>query len=559
MTGMDSISQKKGYEYFKHLVSNMPMIFYVLDLQGTFKLSDGLGLEKLGLKPGQVVGMSAFDLYAEYPDIIQALNRAYKGESVQYDHALGHLELENHVAPYFDADGNILGIVGATIDISSRKSVERQLKEANNMTEAILESVPGMIYLYNEEGHLAFWNKNHETMTGYSSDELKLMSLTDWFKNDTTSIESISIGLAATASGGVGFAEADLQCKDGSKIPMYFTAKGLVIDGSNYFIGMGIDMTAKRIAEKQLIELNETLEKKVEERTHELLKANEELTGANEELYALNEEVQAMNEELMYTNEKMRDMQGFLVESEKMAALGNMVAGISHEINTPVGVGVTAASSLVDMIHDLRTMKQHNQLTNEDFDSYLEDIEKTSTIILKNLNRASRLVQSFKQLSIDQSIEPRRRFNIKNYLEEILISLSPTIKKTKVVITYTCNSELEIDGYPGAFAQIITNLVLNSLSHGYAPDMMGKIHLEFSETKDDIKLVYSDDGLGMTDAVLSKIFDPFYTTKRGAGGSGLGLFVVYGLITKQFGGSIHCESVLEKGTYFYVSLAKGGH
>lgn len=547
-----------GYEYFKQVVKSMPMIFYLLDEKGIFKLSDGHGLEKLGLKPGQVVGLSAFDVYKDIPDIVDALKSAYLGNTVQKIHTLGDYVLENHVAPYYDDEGNLLGIVGATIDISARKEMENELKQVRSMTDAILDSVPGMLYLYDDQGKLVFWNKNHITMTGYTADELRGRSLADWYVNDPESINNVTKGLEVTSTGGVGTAEANLQCKDGTKIPMYFTAKAIELSGKSYFVGIGIDITDKKRAEQQLLELNETLEIKVEERTNELTEANEELTGANEELYAMNEEIHAMNEELMDTNERMREMQGFLVESEKMAALGNMVAGISHEINTPVGVGVTAASSLVDLTQELLKLKEEGNLTDQLLESYLEDIESTSNIILKNLNRASRLVHSFKQLSVDQSVEPRRTFKVKEYLDEILISLSPSLKKTRIKVDYQCEDNLEIDGYPGAFAQIITNLVLNSLYHGYAPNMEGQIQMHFSLQKKNVILEYKDDGFGMTPEVQSKIFDPFYTTKRGSGGSGLGLFVIYGIITNQYKGSIRCESAPNEGTRFHISLAQGG-
>ncbi|MBN2222415.1 MAG: PAS domain S-box protein, partial [Vallitaleaceae bacterium] len=388
MPKIDNNTQQPGYEYFRALVSNMPMIFYVLDQDGIFTLSDGLGLQKLGLQPGQVVGVSAYEMYKDFPDILDVIRSAYTGKEAKAEHTLGSLQIENHVAPYYDSMGNIKGVVGATIDITDRKNAERELKRANAMTEAILESVPGMLYLYSAEGQLVYWNKNHEIITGYSPEELAQMTLVSWYKDDPESIASIQKGLEITAQGGVGFAEADLQCKDGTRIPMYFTAKSLEIDQKTYFVGTGIDITQRKIAEQKLLELNHTLEAKVVERTQELVKANielsaanEELTAVNEELNAMNEEIQAMNEELIDTNEKIREMQSYLVESEKMAALGNMVAGISHEINTPVGVGVTAASHLSDLAQEVSALKKEGKLTDNSLTSYLEDMEKASHII----------------------------------------------------------------------------------------------------------------------------------------------------------------------------------
>jgi len=185
-------------------------------------------------------------------------------------------------------------------------------------------------------------------------------------------------------------------------------------------------------------------------------------------------------------------------------------------------------------------------------------MEKASHIILKNLNRASRLIQSFKQLSVDQSVEPRRLFHVKSYLDEILISLSPSLKKTMIKIQYTCDEKIAIDGFPGAFAQIITNLVMNSLIHAYTPESVGLIQIDFSEKDKYVLIDYRDDGSGMSEDVRSRIFDPFYTTKRGSGGSGLGLSVIYGLITNQFKGNISCESTPSQGSVFHIKLAKGG-
>lgn len=551
---MDNEMYLERYELISRLLTELPMVFYVLDKDWTFLLSDGKGLQRLGLKPGQVLGLSAKEMYRDHPDIIEAIETAYKGKQVKYDHKLGDTYLENYVAPYYNANGEIAGIVGATIDITERRISELELEKSRAMQAAVSESVPGMIYMYNDQGELVLWNRWHEIMTGYSKEELYHRSLMDWYKDDPVSQAAVLRGLENTARNGFGEAEANLQRKDGSTIPLYLTACPLKIDDKDYFVGMGVDISSRLKAEAELLELNHTLEKKVTERTQELNDANEELLAANEELTSMNEEMVAINEELTASNEQLITMQNFLVESEKMAALGGLVAGVAHEVNTPIGIGMTAASHLTDISEELLTLHKSKSLTAEDIVPFLEDIEKASNIIYKNLSRAAHLIQSFKQLSVDQSTEPKREFDIGAYIEEVLLSLSPSLKKTQIKITTVYPEPILINGYPGSIAQIITNLVMNSLKHAFRPGEPGHIKIETSKKGSLIQIVYSDDGVGMDEQTLNRIYEPFFTTNRAAGGTGLGLSIVYTLVTQQYDGSIRCQSKPGEGTVFTIKI-----
>lgn len=558
---MSNDSVREMYEYFGNLVSQLPTIFYVLDRDWKFLVSDGKGLEKIGLHPGQVVGLSAKDMYRDYPDILEAIEKAYSGQHVMYYHTIGTAHLENYVAPYYNSDGEIVGIVGSTVDITTRVDYEDFIKRSRVLQEAMMESVPGMIYMYDDQGQLILWNRWHEVMTGYSGEELLHRGLMDWYKDDPVSQEAIKIGLEKATKNGFGEAEANLQCKDGSTIPLYLTARPLKLDDKDYFVGMGVDISTRIKAETKLLELNRTLEQKVEERTQELkavnedlTSVNEELTAMNEELSAMNEEVSAMNEELATNNDQLIKMQNFLVESEKMAALGGLVAGVAHEVNTPIGVGLTASSHLSDIAQELITLNQTRSLTAEDILPFLEDIDKASQIIYKNLNRAAHLIKSFKQLSVDQSTEPRRVFDLGAYIDEVLVSLSPSLKKTQLKITTECPEAITINGYPGSIAQVITNLVMNSLKHAYRPGDAGHIHIITTRNESMIQIEYSDDGCGMDENTLSRIYEPFFTTNRTGGGSGLGLSIVYSIITQQYEGSIRCTSKPEEGTTFTINI-----
>ncbi len=309
-------------------------------------------------------------------------------------------------------------------------------------------------------------------------------------------------------------------------------------------VGSISDITQRKIAEEALRQVHDQLELKVEQRTKDLLMMNEELQDVNKELH--------------YTLENLQQTQAQLVHAEKMASLGSLVAGIAHEINTPVGVGVTATSHLQKVTKDFTDLYAAGDLKRRDLSNYLADSEEALSIIYSNLERASQLIRSFKQVSADQSSEARRVFNIKQYLNEILLSLQPKIKRTQHTIIVHCDDTLQIDSFPGAFGQIITNLIMNSLLHAYDPDQEGKLTIIILKDLDTISLMYSDDGKGMSKEVVAQIFNPFFTTKRGMGGTGLGLYILYNLVKQQFNGTIECDSQLGKGTKFIIKIPVEG-
>jgi len=324
----------------------------------------------------------------------------------------------------------------------------------------------------------------------------------------------------------------------------------------------------RKNAEQALQQAHDNLETKIEQRTHELSSLNQELIAMNEELQSTNWELEneiagrrrieaelsSSNQKLTQAIDELQTMQVYLVESAKMAALGNLVAGIAHEINTPVGVSLTGASHLQELTTNFTKLCMYGTPRRQDLMDYLKELHESSTIILKNLERAGKLIQSFKQVSADQSSEMPRVFKVRNYLEEIILSIQPQLKKTNHHITLECDETLSMDSFPGALSQIVTNLIMNSVIHAYSPGDHGNITICAKIKDKHLVLLYTDDGKGMNDHVLSKIFDPFYTTKRGYGGTGLGLHVVYNIVTQQFKGTINCESKPGQGAAFHICL-----
>jgi signal transduction histidine kinase/purine-cytosine permease-like protein len=286
----------------------------------------------------------------------------------------------------------------------------------------------------------------------------------------------------------------------------------------------------------------------------ELDKQNIQLQQEVKERQLAEAQLQEKAKQLEQTLHNLKQAETQLVQSEKMAALGGLVAGIAHEINTPIGIGVTAASLLVERTAAFLTLFKRGIMKRSDLEKFLDMAQQSSQMTLTNLNRAAELIQSFKQVAVDQSSESRRTFNLTAYLEEILLQLSPKLKATNHAVTVQGDRHLTLNSYPGAFSQIVTNLVMNSLLHAYGPDEQGQITLTVQQNDRHIIFEYTDDGYGIPSDHLSKIFEPFFTTKRGKGGSGLGLHIVYNLVTRKLGGTIHCESTLGQGTAFVITL-----
>ena len=268
-----------------------------------------------------------------------------------------------------------------------------------------------------------------------------------------------------------------------------------------------------------------------------------------------NANLAAANEELELTNKLLNDTQGQLVESEKMAALGGLVAGVAHEINTPLGVSVTAATHLSESISTFIKQYKSGSLKRTELESMLDDAEEATTIINRNLERASTLVGNFKQIAADQTVEDIREFSLNHYFEEISQSLSPQLKKKHHQIDIQCSDELTLYSYPGAIAQVFTNLVMNSVIHGFEDISGGQISIIVKQEGENIFIRYQDNGSGINEEQRSKVFDPFYTTKRSEGGTGLGMHICYNLVTQKLRGSISCLAN-DGGALFELSLPR---
>jgi signal transduction histidine kinase len=245
-----------------------------------------------------------------------------------------------------------------------------------------------------------------------------------------------------------------------------------------------------------------------------------------------------------------------LVNSEKLAALGALVAGISHELNTPIGNSLMVASTLSDQTSTLLDSYRGNKgIKRSSLESYINDVDKAGDILVRNLHRAADLVNSFKQVAIDQTSSQRRSFSLEEITSEILLTLWPMIRKSPYTVEQSIPADITFDSYPGPLGQVLSNLINNALLHGFEGRDQGLVVIAaHSSAEGWVELTVQDDGVGIPSANLNRIFDPFFTTKLGAGGSGLGLNITHNIVSGILGGRVRVQSAVGTGTTFTLTL-----
>lgn len=328
--------------------------------------------------------------------------------------------------------------------------------------------------------------------------------------------------------------EMRFRYKNGNIATCLLSARLFESDGDKMVIFTPIDISQIRAIENEIRQLNTDLEERVRQRTQSLEETNKELGNALDSLTT---------------------MQVELIRSEKMAALGSLVAGIAHELNTPIGNSVTVASTLQDHAESMENELSNNQPRRSILAKLTRETSKGANILVRSLDRAAQLILSFKQVAVDQSSNHRRNFDLSTTLNEILATLEPMYSRTAHRLHIDFASDISMESYPGALAQILTNSVNNSLTHAFEQMEHGNMYLKtrlFGQHQ--VEIIFSDDGSGISPEHLARVFDPFFTTKLGKGGSGLGMHIVYNLVTDVLGGKIELESEPGKGTTISLLL-----
>lgn len=522
-------------ERFRSLYDNGVAGIAMSDLEGRLTEMNSAWCLMLGYLRGEALGRKTTDLI--HPDDVEAAaqgrNRVLSGEVTSYRDERRYRHKDGHdvwtlssLTGIRDLDGNVQSLIGVIQDISEIKAAEEALRQSEGRLRMVIDNAPIMIWTTDREGVLTMVEGSARPVVSGEAETMG-RSMFDVRAHDPEVLEKLRGALRG---------ETHSYVRDMSGYGLFETriaplrGPGGEVIG---IVGVARDVVEEFRAKRELEVLNTELEQRVAGRTLELEKSRDQLK---------------LNVVLL---QRTQDQ---LVQSEKFASLGGLVAGVAHEINTPVGVAVTAASHLRDAAESLNDNFRGGRMKRVHLEDFIESADESTRMILGNLSRASDLVKSFKQVAVDQSNDELRQFNVAEYVREILLSLRPQLKKRGHNVTLECDDTLSITSFPGAVAQIITNFVMNSNVHAYPDDECGEIAIEIVVSNGRCELTYADDGQGMPKDVVAKIFDPFFTTRRGKGGSGLGLNIVYNLVTQRLGGTINCASEVGFGTTFVVAF-----
>lgn len=327
-----------------------------------------------------------------------------------------------------------------------------------------------------------------------------------------------------------------------------------------------------KLANNQLDEQNAILEQEVarktsrlsqvmldlEQRKNELELRQEKLEREVNQRRSMEQTLRESNQRLENSLDHLKQTHQQLVESEKMASLGGLVAGITHDVNTPIGISVTASSFLREKLDELEAALNSKALTKPQLEKFITEGRESVQLLDNNLQRASELISSFKQVAVDQASDAIRDINLKRYIQDLIQSLQPRLKKTQHQIHLDCPEGLIIRCPAGAISQIFTNLIINSIVHGFeginAGNMWISIELQYDGDKDRLHITYQDDGIGISQQQLDHLFDPFFTTKRDDGGSGLGTHIVRNLVVQTLQGDISASSEPGKGLTYALNF-----
>lgn len=415
----------------------------------------------------------------------------------------------------------------STRDISEKKELEIKLSQQKESFETLFnESVDGLCWL--EGDRYIDCNKAFLTLFGFQSKEevvgLTPMDISAEFQEQgVPSKILVPERLGATDSQESVRFEWKHKKVDGTEFWAEIILSRIMLNGKKVRYAITRDISEKK-----------ELAMKLQERNHDLNASNTEL------------------ENMLVS---LKEAQDKLIESEKMASLGSLVAGVAHEINTPVGVGLMGITQFKEDIDAITKRYNNRELTPTDFEAFLTDANEICELVKTNLDRTAQLVKGFKQIAVDQTSEEDREVNLSHYVSEVIASLNSVLKKSQAAVTLTCPDNIVVVLNPGLLYQVLSNLIMISMNHGFKDTPAGQILIVIEDSGNtQFSLNYRDNGSGISAEHLPQIFNPFFTTNRANGGTGLGLNVTYNIITSALGGSIECRSDIGEGVEFLLTF-----
>lgn len=336
------------------------------------------------------------------------------------------------------------------------------------------------------------------------------------------------------AEGRVSGYEVQFKMQDGTTKIFMLSSERFLYGEEECVLTMSVDVTDRKALESELLQLNANLEQRVVERTLDLDRTNQELR---------------------VTMETLQRTQDELIQSDKLASLGSLVAGVAHELNTPIGNALVASSSLAEDVTQINRALVAGEMKRSMFENFLNRVTEGSNLTMRSLQRAVALISSFKQVAVDQASERRREFDLAQVLNEVIDTLKPNLKRATVTLSLDLEDGILMQSYPGPMGQVIINLFTNALAHAFESGDSGQITiLARKRGRQQVEIWVSDNGVGIAPEHLGQVFDPFFTTKLGRGGSGLGLSVSHRIVTKILGGQITMRSKLGEGATFELIL-----
>ncbi|RFP10856.1 HAMP domain-containing protein [Duganella sp. BJB475] len=411
--------------------------------------------------------------------------------------------------------------------IEQLEQSQRRLSESEARFKTLFDMAPLPLTVSDRDGRIVAANRavthtfgsGAANLIGKRSDEVPFWAST---------LERDRIWKMYQTDGAVHGAIAGVLLPDGSVGSVAIWSSSLTLDGNDSIIWALLDLTEELNAKRELKDLNISLESRVRERSAALERANADLSTALETLQHTQDE---------------------LLAAEKMASLGSLVAGIAHELNTPIGNSLLASTALRDRVVEFDQHVAAGALRRSELIAHLEEVRLASQLISGSLHKAAELISSFKQIAVDQTNDQRRRFDLLSAVHDTMATYMPRLRRAECEVVLQIPERLSFDSYPGALYQVLNNLVNNTLNHAFDQRKGGTITVRAEAVDDDIvELMFSDDGVGMPEDVLRRVFDPFFTTKMGQGGTGLGMNIVYNIVTGVLGGRITIDSAPNVGT-----------
>ncbi len=513
---------------YRELVENANSIILRWNRQGEITFINEFGLKFFGYSPEALIGQHVVgtivppdestgrDLCPLMDDICQHPERYERNVNENMRRGGERVWVSWTNKAILDDRGQVVEVFSVGSDITDRKRAE----EALRLTQFSVDRASDSILWVDEEGKLVYANDAACASMGYSREELLGMKVFDIDPDFPP--EEFEAHKAELRSRGSMTFESRHRAKDGRLFPVEVTTNYL--ENRGRFLGCAYDrdITERKRAEAELQRHQDHLEELVAERTAELR--------------------QAMTQ---------------LVQAEKLAALGHLVAGVAHELNTPLGNARVIASSLGEVLGEFAVAIESGALRRSQVDAFLGRGTEAVELLERNTARAADLIAHFKQVAVDQASARRRRFDLRQTVEGLLVTLQPQFKRTAHRIELDIPADLDLDSYPGPLEQVLANLVSNSLVHGFAGTEAGLIRVHAAPLGSDrVQIDYADDGVGIPETILKRIFEPFFTTRLGQGGSGLGLYIVYNLVTGALGGTIRADSSPGAGVTFTLIVPR---